>query len=205
MTSMVATSISRGIQDMNLNNVEKAIDVDLDESFFIKTVDDLKYYRFNPKSLNQFKIISNLISEHLSEPYSIYVYWYFLNNWPQYCYITKNLSNQIVGVIISKISSHRDVRSRGYIGMLVINPIYRKRGIAKTLVKLTIDHMINDNEVDEICLETEVINIGALKLYESLGFIRVKRLHKYYLNTHDAFRLILPVSEKSFKRIAFLS
>lgn len=190
---------------MTLNDVENAIDVESDESFFIKTIDDLNYYRFNPKSLNQFKIISKLISDHLSEPYSIYVYWYFLNSWPQYCYITKDSSNQIIGVIISKISLHRDVRNRGYIGMLVINPLYRKRGIAKNLVNLTIDRMINDNEVDEICLETEVINIGALKLYESLGFIRVKRLHKYYLNTHDAFRLILPVSEKSFKRIAFLS
>lgn len=169
----------------------------------LHTIDNLQYCAFNVNSLEEFKTISTLISQHLSEPYSIYVYWYFLNNWPQYCYTVKD-NDKIIGVIISKIDIHRNVRTRGYIGMLVIEPEYRKRGIAKNLVKLTVENMIKNNSIDEISLETEVINIGALKLYESLGFIRVKRLYKYYLNTHDAFRLVLPVTEKSFKRIAFL-
>ncbi len=42
---------------------------------------------------------------------------------------------------------------------------------------------------EEVVLETEAINIGALKLYENLGFARVKRLMNYYLNGNDAFRL----------------
>ena len=41
----------------------------------------------------------------------------------------------------------------------------------------------------QIALETEVTNAAALRLYESLGFIRDKRLPKYYLNGNDAFRL----------------
>jgi peptide alpha-N-acetyltransferase len=44
---------------------------------------------------------------------------------------------------------------------------------------------------DEIVLETEHHNTGALLLYEKLGFIRDKRLHRYYLNGVDAFRLKL--------------
>lgn len=179
-------------------------DSEVDKSYYIKTINGLDYYQFNPDSLVQFKVISNLISAHLSEPYSIYVYWYFLNNWPQYCYIVRNDESHIVGVIILKIDNHRNVRTRGYIGMLVIDPPFRKLGIAKNLVKLTIENMIKDNNVDDISLETEVINLGALNLYESLGFIRSKRLFKYYLNTHDAFRLILPVSDKSLKRIGHL-
>lgn len=176
----------------------------IDPSYYITTINDLEYYQFNPNSLVQFKVISKLISNHLSEPYSIYVYWYFLNNWPQYCYIVKTNDNQIIGVIILKIDNHKDVRIRGYIGMLVIDPSFRKLGIAKNLVKLTIDNMIKSHQVDEISLETEVINKGALNLYESLGFIRSKRLYKYYLNTHDAFRLILPITDKSLKRIGQL-
>lgn len=34
----------------------------------------------------------------------------------------------------------------------------------------------------QIVLETEVDNAGALSLYESLGFIREKRLYRFYLN-----------------------
>lgn len=44
-------------------------------------------------------------------------------------------------------------------------------------------------------LETEVDNQKALKLYERLGFIRTKRLYRFYLNANDAFRLCLPLSD----------
>ena len=43
----------------------------------------------------------------------------------------------------------------------------------------------------QVVLEAEIDNAAALRLYENLGFIRDKRLHKYYLNGHDAFRLHL--------------
>lgn len=40
-------------------------------------------------------------------------------------------------------------------------------------------------------METEVTNTASLKLYERLGFLRSKRLHRYYLNGNTAFRLVL--------------
>ena len=40
-------------------------------------------------------------------------------------------------------------------------------------------------------MEAEVTNLGALALYGNLGFIRAKRLHRYYLNGVDAYRLKL--------------
>ena len=43
----------------------------------------------------------------------------------------------------------------------------------------------------QVVLETEKTNTGALGLYEYLGFIRDKRLPRYYLNGVDAFRLKL--------------
>jgi len=45
----------------------------------------------------------------------------------------------------------------------------------------------------QIVLETEFDNLAALSLYESLGFIREKRLYRFYLNGKDAFRLVLAV------------
>lgn len=43
----------------------------------------------------------------------------------------------------------------------------------------------------KVVLETEITNTNALKLYENLGFVRDKRLFRYYLNGVEAFRLKL--------------
>lgn len=53
--------------------------------------------------------------------------------------------------------------------------------------------------MEQIVLETEVSNKGALSLYQRLGFIRLKRLYRFYLNSSDAFRLILPVPEEEWQ------
>lgn len=65
--------------------------------------------------------------------------------------------------------------------------------IASALVRNSIEAMKEDG-VEEIVLETEFDNYAALSLYESLGFIREKRLHRFYLNGKDAFRLVLAMA-----------
>ncbi|CAG2058245.1 unnamed protein product, partial [Timema podura] len=45
------------------------------------------------------------------------------------------------------------------------------------------------DKADEVVLETEITNRPALRLYENLGFVRDKRLFRYYLNGVDALRL----------------
>ena len=52
----------------------------------------------------------------------------------------------------------------------------------------------------QVVLETEYDNTAALSLYESLGFIREKRLYRFYLNGKDAFRLVLPVTAPAVLR-----
>ncbi|KAK7035407.1 N-alpha-acetyltransferase 30, partial [Paramarasmius palmivorus] len=99
-----------------------------------------------------------------------------------------------VGVIVCKQALHRDRANRGYIAMLSVSKEYRKRGIASTLVRNSIEAMKEDG-VEEIVLETEFDNHAALSLYESLGFIREKRLYRFYLNGKDAFRLVLPIPQ----------
>ena len=76
---------------------------------------------------------------------------------------------------------HRSGRARGYIAMLAVHSSMRKRGMGSQLVSLAV-HAMRDGGCDEAVLETELTNIGALRLYEELGFVRDKRLHKYYLN-----------------------
>eukprot|EP00829_Urostomides_striatus_P005294 TRINITY_DN1594_c0_g1_i4.p3 TRINITY_DN1594_c0_g1~~TRINITY_DN1594_c0_g1_i4.p3 ORF type:complete len:122 (+),score=48.16 TRINITY_DN1594_c0_g1_i4:58-423(+) len=86
-------------------------------------------------------------------------------------------------------------RLRGYIAMLAVETEYRRMGISKKLVQMTLDRM-REQHVDECVLETEAVNEPALRLYESFGFIRDKMLPCYYLNGNDAYRLKLKLSPK---------
>ena len=85
---------------------------------------------------------------------------------------------------------HKKVTKRGYIAMLAVDSSFRKQKIGSTLVKKAIEAMVED-DADEVVLETEITNKPALKLYENLGFVRDKRLFRYYLNGVDASRLKL--------------
>ncbi|TKA77532.1 hypothetical protein B0A55_02260 [Friedmanniomyces simplex] len=134
--------------------------------------------------------IRQLISKDLSEPYSIYVYRYFLYQWGDLCFMALDAHNNLLGVIVCKLEPHRHGPMRGYIAMLATRSEYRGRRIATMLVRLAVDKMIEE-DADEIALETEVTNIPSLRIYENLGFLRTKRLHRYYLNGSTAFRLLL--------------
>lgn len=74
--------------------------------------------------------------------------------------------------------------------MLATSASHRNQGIATKLVRMAIDAM-KERGADEVVLETEVENVGARRLYEKLGFLRSKRLWRYYLNGSTAVRLVL--------------
>ena len=74
--------------------------------------------------------------------------------------------------------------------MLAVSSSWRNHGVATTLVRKAIDAMV-ERGADEVVLETEETNVPAMKLYERLGFVRSKKLHRYYLNGSSAYRLVL--------------
>lgn len=97
-------------------------------------------------------------------------------------------------MVVCKLEPHRSGTFRGYIAMLAVQESHRGKGIATKLVEMAINAMA-ERDADEIVLETEVTNTASLKLYERLGFLRSKRLHRYYLNGNTAFRLVLYLKE----------
>ena len=137
--------------------------------------------------------LHELIDVDLSEPYSVFTYRYFVNAWPDLCFLAMR-GDETVGGIICRIDEHvgSDTlsRRRGYVAMLVTRPDCRRMGIASNLVVRAIETMVQLG-VNEVVLETEVTNAASLKLYGNLGFVRDKRLFRYYLNGVDAFRLKL--------------
>lgn len=74
--------------------------------------------------------------------------------------------------------------------MLVVSSTHRGRGVGRELVSRAVSAMAAAG-AREAALEAEATNAAALRLYEGLGFLRDKRLARYYLNGADAFRLKL--------------
>ncbi|KAK2612125.1 N-alpha-acetyltransferase 30 [Conoideocrella luteorostrata] len=162
-----------------------------------ETTAELRYIQYqHDLEFRYLPSIRSLISKDLSEPYSIYVYRYFLCQWSHLCFMALNpADSSLIGVIVCKLevhSSHSPPTRRGYIAMLAVESSFRCHGIATALVKQAIDAMAK-RDADEIVLETEETNIPAMKLYERLGFLRSKKLHRYYLNGSSAYRLVLPL------------
>lgn len=141
------------------------------------------------KDESQLESIMRIIADELSEPYSIYTYRYFIHNWPNLCFLVRDLeTSTYIGTVICKIDKDPNGISSGYIAMLAIDVCWRRKGLGSRVVELAIRKMVAEG-CDEIVLETEVTNKNALNLYSKFGFIREKRLYKYYLNGGDAFRL----------------
>lgn len=51
--------------------------------------------------------------------------------------------------------------------------------------------VMKEHKCEEAVLETELSNLGAIRLYTNLGFIKDKLLRRYYMNGSDAWRLKL--------------
>lgn len=123
-------------------------------------------------------------------------------NQEHYVQVLDPTTSALIGVVISKLEvhqSHSPPTMRGYIAMLAVSSTYRGKGIATELVRRTIDKM-RERGADEVVLETEEGNDGAMKLYERLGFARSKKLWRYYLSGSGAYRLVLHL-----KRVAEFS
>ncbi|KAG0300415.1 hypothetical protein BGZ98_009193 [Dissophora globulifera] len=148
------------------------------------------------ESEDQLQGMVTLIENDLSEPYSIYTYRYFLKQWPKLSFLASSSAGLLELLNYSAIASNTlephgfNKSNRGYIAMLAVSKEYRKRRIGSSLVLMAIEAMKTAG-ADEIVLETEYTNTSAIALYQQIGFIKDKRLYRYYLNGVDAFRLKL--------------
>lgn len=91
--------------------------------------------------------IMSLIDAELSEPYTVYTYRYFLNQWPQLCFLAhigQGPERQAIGVVICKLDRHLKGNRymRGYIGMLSVQPVHRGKGIATRLLKVALAELV---------------------------------------------------------------
>lgn len=98
-------------------------------------------------------------SEILSEEIKNRKYKYFI--------ITNEEGNPIGFVNFFSIDK---VKKQGEMGVIIGDKRYWKRGIAYTAIKVAIDYIFSNMEVERIYIETGEKNIPAINLFNKLGF-----------------------------------
>ncbi len=132
----------------------------------------------------------NMIS--LREHYPEYFWRDHLRLWGK-AFLVAELGGRIVGYIMTRVE--RSIghfgslipRKLGHIVSIAVLPQFRRRGIATKLMEEALKRLKEIYGVKEVYLEVRVSNLPAIKLYEKLGFVKVRRIKYYYLDGEDAW------------------
>ena len=105
-------------------------------------------------------------------------------------FLVAQQDNIVVGYIIFWIR----YEDEGHIISLAVDKNYRKRGIARELVKNAINIFTKCN-VSEIKLEVRISNKGAREFYLKMGFEEKETLENYYEDGEEAVIMKKEVNE----------
>ena len=142
-----------------------------------------------PEDLNE---VININLMCLREHYPDYFWRDHLQLWGK-AFLVAELNGKVVGYVMTRVERSIGYVSRffpkkvGHIVSIAVLPEFRRRGIATALMKEAIKRLKEIYGVKEVYLEVRVSNETAIKLYEKLGFQKVRRLKYYYLDGEDAW------------------
>ena len=140
--------------------------------------------------------------ETLPENYSSYFYRDLFERYPR-TFLVAQVDGAPQGYIMcrvergfSKIQGFKPTRQLHVVSIAVREP-YRRLGIATQLI---VEAMMNGRReygASECYLEVRVSNEPAIKLYEKLGFMKVKRNSNYYMDGEDAWVMADLITDKN--------
>jgi len=88
------------------------------------------------------------------------------------------------GLVVGYVGLWR-ILDEGQIMDVAVLPTYRRRGIARRLLQSLLDDCVAAG-VDRLLLEVRSKNVGAITLYEGLGFVREGLRKGYYPDDGDS-------------------
>ena len=121
-----------------------------------------------------------------------YFFWYEHYELWRDIFLVAVVGGKIVGYNMCRIEMgvghiKRGIVKQGHVVSIAVLPEYRRRGIATALMSRAMDAMKNKYGASEVYLEVRVSNEPAIRLYEKLGFTKVRILRGYYLDGEDAY------------------
>ncbi len=131
-----------------------------------------------------------------------YPRWFWedhLEKWGEAFFVAE-VGNTIVGYVMPRVEYGlgvvvQGIVKRGHIISIAVLPGYRRRGIGRLLMEHAMKALREIYGCREVYLEVRVSNTPAIRLYEKLGFRKVRVIPAYYLDGEDAYLMARPLEE----------
>ena len=130
-----------------------------------------------------------------------YPEWFFeehLERWGEAFYVAE-VGGKVVGYVMSRVEFgapyvvEGSIVKKGHIVSIAVLEGYRRRGIGRRLMENALRSLKEVYECKEVYLEVRVSNLPAIRLYEKLGFRKVRVIPMYYLDGEDAYLMARPL------------
>jgi ribosomal-protein-alanine N-acetyltransferase len=148
-------------------------------------------------SLEDLEGVIQVNEKELPEDYPYFFYKSILDNYPESFLVACNQKGKVIGYImwrVEKIPSLNSLKleNKGHLVSIAISKKYRKKGIASSLLKKSMDE-IKKHKIDEYVLEVRVSNYTAIGLYKKFNFKTKSIKSKYYRDGENAYYMTLKV------------
>ncbi|HDI31323.1 MAG TPA: ribosomal-protein-alanine N-acetyltransferase [Thermofilum sp.] len=143
---------------------------------------------FKPEDLDE---VIRINKENLPENYPSYFFKMHHERFPK-AFLVAIVNGKIVGYVMCRVeegplyTSNRNGK-QGHVVSLAVDKPYRRKGIGRELMLKAMKSLYENYKVEEYYLEVRVSNLPAIKLYEKLGYKKVKTIKGYYLDGEDAY------------------
>lgn len=98
-------------------------------------------------------------------------------------FLIAELSGVIVGNMITCI-----LGEKGIITSIAVDPAYRRKGVGKTLVTHTFNHLKSIG-IHDLELKVRIMNRAGICFWKSLGFVSHGIITNYYIDGADALQM----------------
>ncbi|XP_043262621.1 N-alpha-acetyltransferase 20 [Colletes gigas] len=136
-----------------------------------------------PFTCNDLFKFNNLNLDPLTETYGLNFYTHYLAHWPEYFMVAESPCGEVMGYIMGKAEGHGE-NWHGHITALTVSPVYRRLGLAATLVK-SLEELSEMKQAYFVDLFVRVSNKVAIRMYEQLGYIVYRTVLEYYNGDPD--------------------
>ena len=109
---------------------------------------------------------------------------YLLTDYNTVAFVAK-ADGDIAGFIIAQVEVEENTQY-GHIITINVTQKYRRKGIAKKLI-FEIETLLKQKGIGECRLEVREDNRPAIKLYQSLGYLTIGKLERYYGTKHGLY------------------